>query len=73
MELSNIDDNGQILEIINLIYIQKYISKIIICKVAILNTVVTITNFKYINKYIVDKYFKVLKYLVSLCKYVIKM
>jgi len=63
LELSNIDDNGQILEIINLIYIQKYISKIIIYKAAILNTAVTIDDFKDVNKYTVDKYFKVLKYL----------
>ena len=72
LELSNIDDNGQILEIINLIY--RSISKIIICKAAILNTDVTIDDFKDVNEPAVKKCFNILQYLeVSLYTYAIKM
>jgi hypothetical protein len=72
LELSYIDNNGQIIEIINLIY--RSISKIIICKAAILNTAVTIDDFKDVNEPAVKKCFNILKYLeVSLCQYAIKM
>jgi hypothetical protein len=64
LELSNIDDNGQILEIINLIY--RSISKIIICKAAILNTTITIDDFKDVNEPAVKKCFNILRYLAFL-------
>jgi hypothetical protein len=59
--ISDVDDNMQILEIINIIY--KSISKMIICKAAIIDTPITFDDFKDVSKSILNKHFKVLEFL----------